>query len=234
MIEFVDCLVLCQFLFGLVQGMNVLGELVDCICDIIVEVVMVFGGDDIDFVVLLIIIIVEIGDVEEERVVIWFVMNVLFCFDQIVVLYDLIMFVWIGLVVLFDGIWWFNEIGVMWLCFGWFICMFGYVVFIIGFVLLFVLIWQGVIVVFVFGFGIGLLKFVCFFILQLIMLIVVVFVCVVVVFFFVEVIEIGDFIWLFIVFFVIFFFGGVFIMVIVEFVVGQMIFGVFWFIYGFV
>ncbi|WP_017203019.1 threonine/serine ThrE exporter family protein [Microbacterium algeriense] len=234
MIEPVDRSALRQFLLGLAQGMNASGESVDRIRDTIAEVATASGGDDTDFVVLPTIIIVETGDAEEERVAIRSATNASFRFDQIAALYDLITLARTGSVAPLDGIRRLNEIGTMRPRLGWFTRTLGHAVLTTGLALLLAPTWQGAIVAFALGFGIGLLKLVRSPTLQLIMPIAAAFVCAAAVFLLAEVIEIGDPIRLLIAPLVTFLPGGVLTTATVELAAGQMISGASRLIYGFV
>ncbi|MBS0022691.1 threonine/serine ThrE exporter family protein [Microbacterium paraoxydans] len=234
MTDVVDRSALRQFLLGLAQGMNASAESVDRIRDTIAEVARASGGDDTDFVVLPTIIIVETGDDEEERVAIRSATNASFRFDQIAALYELIAQARAGTVEPRDGIRRLNEIGAMRPRLGWFTRTLGHAILTTGLALLLAPTWQGAIVAFVLGFGIGLLKLVRSPTLQLIMPIAAAFVCATAVFLLAEAIEIGDPIRLLIAPLVTFLPGGVLTTATVELAAGQMISGASRLIYGFV
>ena len=234
MTDVVDRSALRQFLLGLAQGMNASAESVDRIRDTIAEVATASGGDGADFVVLPTIIIVETGDAEEQRVAFRSATNAPFRFDQIAALYDLIAQAKTGAVDPLDGIRRLNEIGAMRPRLGWFTRTLGHAILTTGLALLLAPTWQGALVAFVLGVGIGLLKLVRSPSLQLIMPIAAAFVCAAAVFLLAEVIEIGDPIRLLIAPLVTFLPGGVLTTATVELAAGQMISGASRLIYGFV
>lgn len=223
-----------QFLLGVAQGMNASAESVDRIRDTMTEVVEAYGGDDTDFVVLPTIILVETGDDEESRVAIRSATDASFRFDQIAALYELIAQARTASVSPLDGIRRLNEIGAMRPRLGWVTRTFGHAVLTTGLALLLAPTWQGAIVAFVLGAGIGLLKLVRSPTLQLVMPIAAAFVCAAAVFLLAEVIEIGDPIRLLIAPLVTFLPGGVLTTATVELAAGQMISGASRLIYGFV
>jgi uncharacterized membrane protein YjjP (DUF1212 family)/uncharacterized membrane protein YjjB (DUF3815 family) len=234
MTEVVDRSALRQFLLGLAQGMNASAESVDRIRDTITDVARANGGDDTDFVVLPTIIIVETGESDESRVAIRSATNASFRFDQIAALYELIGRARAGAVPPIDGIRRLNEIGAMKPRLGWFTRTLGHAILTTGLALLLAPTWQGVIVAFILGFGIGLLKLVRSPTLQLILPIAAAFVCAAAVFLLAEVIEIGDPIRLLIAPLVTFLPGGVLTTATVELAAGQMISGASRLVYGFV
>lgn len=223
-----------QFLLGLAQGMNASAESVDRIRDTVTTVAEAYGADDTDFVVLPTIIIVETGDDEDSRVAIRSATNASFRFDQIAALYELIAQARTASVSPLDGIRRLNEIGAMRPRLGWVTRTFGHAVLTTGLALLLAPTWQGAIVAFALGAGIGLLKLVRSPTLQLIMPIAAAFVCAAVVFLLAEVIEIGDPIRLLIAPLVTFLPGGVLTTATVELASGQMISGASRLVYGFV
>lgn len=223
-----------RFLLGLAQGMNASAESVDRIRDTMTDVAKAYGGDDTDFVVLPTIILVETGDDEESRVAIRSATNASFRFDQIAALYELIAQARTASVSPLDGIRRLNEIGAMRPRLGWATRTLGHAVLTTGLALLLAPTWQGVIVAFVLGAGIGLLKLVRSPTLQLVMPIAAAFVCAAAVFLLAEVIEIGDPIRLLIAPLVTFLPGGVLTTATVELAAGQMISGASRLIYGFV
>lgn len=223
-----------RFLLGLAQGMNASAESVDRIRDTMTDVVEAYGGDDTDFVVLPTIILVETGDDEESRVAIRSATNASFRFDQIAALYELIAQARTASVSPLDGIRRLNEIGAMRPRLGWVTRTFGHAVLTTGLALLLAPTWQGAIVAFVLGAGIGLLKLVRSPTLQLVMPIAAAFVCAAAVFVLAEVIEIGDPIRLLIAPLVTFLPGGVLTTATVELAAGQMISGASRLVYGFV
>ncbi len=159
MTDVVDRSALRQFLLGLAQGMNASAESVDRIRDTIAEVATASGrrrrlrrpaddhhrGD---------------GDAEEQRVAFRSATNASFRFDQIAALYDLIAQAKTGAVDPLDGIRRLNEIGAMRPRLGWFTRTLGHAILTTGLALLLAPTWQGALVAFVLGFGIGLLKLV--------------------------------------------------------------------------
>lgn len=223
-----------QFLLGLAQGMNASAESVDRIRDTVTTVAEAYGADDTDFVVLPTIIIVETGDDEDSRVAIRSATNASFRFDQIAALYELIAQARTASVSPLDGIRRLNEIGAMRPRLGWVTRTFGHAVLTTGLALLLAPTWQGAIVAFALGAGIGLLKLVRSPTLQLIMPIAAAFVCAAAVFLLAEVIEIGDPIRLLIAPLVTFLPGGVLTTATVELASGQMISGASRLVYGFV
>ena len=223
-----------QFLIGVAQGMNASAESVDRIRDTMTDVVEAYRGDDTDFVVLPTIILVETGDDEESRVAIRSATNASFRFDQIAALYELIAQARTASVSPLDGIRRLNEIGAMRPRLGWVTRTFGHAVLTTGLALLLAPTWQGAIVAFVLGAGIGLLKLVRSPTLQLVMPIAAAFVCAAAVFLLAEVIEIGDPIRLLIAPLVTFLPGGVLTTATVELAAGQMISGASRLVYGFV
>ncbi|WP_282847782.1 threonine/serine ThrE exporter family protein [Microbacterium oxydans] len=234
MTDGLDRATLRQFLLGLAQGMNASAESVDRIRDVIAEVARAYGGDDADFVVLPTIILIESGESDESRVAIRSATNASFRFDQIAALYELIAQAKTGSVTPLDGIRRLNEIGAMRPRLGWITRTFGHAVLTTGLSLLLAPTWQGVIVAFVLGAVIGLLKLVRSPTLQLIMPVVAAFVCATAVFLLAEVIEIGDPIRLLIAPLVTFLPGGVLTSATVELAAGQMISGASRLVYGFV
>ncbi|MFJ6533451.1 threonine/serine exporter ThrE family protein [Microbacterium sp. NPDC091662] len=234
MTEAVDRSALRQFLLGLAQGMNASAESVDRIRDTMTDVAKAYGGGDADFVVLPTIILVETGESEEARVAIRSATNASFRFDQIAALYELIGQARTGSIPPLDGIRRLNEIGAMRPRLGWFTRTLGHAILTTGLALLLAPTWQGVIVAFVLGFGIGLLKLVRSPTLQLILPIAAAFVCAAAVFLLAEVIEIGDPIRLLIAPLVTFLPGGVLTTATVELAAGQMISGAARLVYGFV
>lgn len=223
-----------QLLLGLAQGMNASAESVDRIRDTVTTVAEAYGADDTDFVVLPTIIIVETGDDEDSRVAIRSATNASFRFDQIAALYELIAQARTASVSPLDGIRRLNEIGAMRPRLGWVTRTFGHAVLTTGLALLLAPTWQGAIVAFALGAGIGLLKLVRSPTLQLIMPIAAAFVCAAAVFLLAEVIEIGDPIRLLIAPLVTFLPGGVLTTATVELASGQMISGASRLVYGFV
>ncbi|WP_058633066.1 threonine/serine ThrE exporter family protein [Microbacterium oxydans] len=234
MTDGLDRATLRQFLLGLAQGMNASAESVDRIRDVIAEVARAYGGDDADFVVLPTIILIESGESDESRVAIRSATNASFRFDQIAALYELIAQAKTGAIPPLDGIRRLNEIGAMRPRLGWITRTFGHAVLTTGLSLLLAPTWQGVIVAFVLGALIGLLKLVRSPTLQLIMPVVAAFVCATAVFLLAEVIEIGDPIRLLIAPLVTFLPGGVLTSATVELAAGQMISGASRLVYGFV
>ncbi|MGH3692364.1 MAG: threonine/serine ThrE exporter family protein, partial [Microbacterium sp.] len=234
MTDSVDRATLRQFLLGLAQGMNASAESVDRIRDIMTEVAAAYGGDDADFVVLPTIILIESGESEESRVAIRSATNASFRFDQIAALYELIAQAKTASIPPLDGIRRLNEIGAMRPRLGWVTRTLGHAVLTTGLALLLAPTWQGVVVAFVLGAGIGLLKLVRSPTLQLIMPVAAAFVCATAVFLLAEVIEIGDPIRLLIAPLVTFLPGGVLTSATVELAAGQMISGASRLVYGFV
>lgn len=234
MTEVADRSALRQFLLGLAQGMNASAESVDRIRDTMTEVASAYGGDDTDFVVLPTIILVETGESEESRVAIRSATNASFRFDQIAALYELIGKAKTGSIPPLDGIRQLNEIGAMRPRLGWVTRTFGHAILTAGLALLLAPTWQGVIVAFILGFGIGLLKLVRSPTLQLILPIAAAFVCATAVFLLAESLEIGDPIRLLIAPLVTFLPGGVLTTATVELAAGQMISGAARLVYGFV
>jgi uncharacterized membrane protein YjjP (DUF1212 family) len=223
-----------QFLLGLAQGMNASAESVDRIRDTVRQVADAYGADDTDFVVLPTIILIETGDDQDSRVAIRSATNASFRFDQIAALYELIAQARTASVPPLDGIRRLNEIGAMRPRLGWVTRTVGHAVLTTGLALLLAPTWQGAIVAFVLGAGIGLLKLVRSPTLQLIMPIAAAFVCAAAVFLLAEVIEIGDPIRLLIAPLVTFLPGGVLTTATVELAAGQMVSGASRLIYGFV
>ncbi|WP_082297941.1 threonine/serine exporter family protein [Microbacterium sp. CGR1] len=171
---------------------------------------------------------------EGSRVAIRSATNASFRFDQIAALYELIAQARTASVSPLDGIRRLNEIGAMRPRLGWVTRTFGHAVLTTGLALLLAPTWQGAIVAFVLGAGIGLLKLVRSPTLQLVMPIAAAFVCAAAVFLLAEVIEIGDPIRLLIAPLVTFLPGGVLTTATVELAAGQMISGASRLIYGFV
>lgn len=223
-----------RFLLGLAQGMNASAESVDRISNMMTEVIRAYGVDDIDFVVLPTVILVQSGDDEESRVAIHSATNASFRFNQIAALYELIAQARTASVSPLDGIRRLNEIGAMRPRLGWVTRTVGHAVLTTGLALLLAPTWQGVIVAFALGAGIGLLKLVRSPTLQLVMPIAAAFLCAAAVFLLAEVIEIGDPIHLLIAPLVTFLPGGVLTTATVELAAGQMISGASRLIYGFV
>lgn len=234
MTETIDRSALRQFLLGLAQGMNASAESVDTIRDTLTEVARANGAGDTDFVVLPTIILVETGESEESRVAIRSATNASFRFDQIAALYELIGRAKAGEIAPLDGIRRLNEIGAMKPRLGWFTRTLGHAILTVGLALLLAPTWQGAVVAFVLGFGIGLLKLVRSPTLQLILPIAAAFVCAAAVFLLAETLEIGDPIRLLIAPLVTFLPGGVLTTATVELAAGQMISGAARLVYGFV
>lgn len=223
-----------QFLLGLAQGMNASAESVDRIRDTMTDVAGAYGADDTDFVVLPTIILVETGESDQARVALGSSANASFRFDQIAALYELIARARTGSVPPLDGIRRLNEIGAMHPRLGWVTRTLGHAVLTTGLALLLAPTWQGAIVAFVLGAGIGLLKLVRSPTLQLVLPIAAAFVCAAAVFLLAEVIEIGDPIRLLIAPLVTFLPGGVLTTATVELAAGQMISGAARLVYGLV
>lgn len=223
-----------QFLLGLAQGMNASAESVDRIRDTMTDVAGAYGADDTDFVVLPTIILVETGESDQARVALGSSANASFRFDQIAALYELIARARTGSVPPLDGIRRLNEIGAMRPRLGWVTRTLGHAVLTTGLALLLAPTWQGAIVAFVLGAGIGLLKLVRSPTLQLVLPIAAAFVCAAAVFLLAEVIEIGDPIRLLIAPLVTFLPGGVLTTATVELAAGQMISGAARLVYGLV
>ncbi len=223
-----------RFLLGLAQGMNASAESVDRIRDTMTDVAGAYGADDTDFVVLPTIILVETGESDQARVALGSSANASFRFDQIAALYELIARARSGSVPPLDGIRRLNEIGAMRPRLGWVTRTLGHAVLTTGLALLLAPTWQGAIVAFVLGAGIGLLKLVRSPTLQLVLPIAAAFVCAAAVFLLAEVIEIGDPIRLLIAPLVTFLPGGVLTTATVELAAGQMISGASRLVYGLV
>lgn len=234
MTDALDRSALRQFLLGLAQGMNASAESVDRIRDTMTDVATAYGGDDTDFIVLPTIILVETGESDQVRVALSSSTNASFRFDQIAALYDLIAEARTGSIAPLDGIRRLNEIGAMRPRLGWVTRTFGHAVLTTGLALLLAPTWQGAIVAFVLGAGIGLLKLVRSPTLQLVLPIAAAFVCAAAVFLLAEVIEIGDPIRLLIAPLVTFLPGGVLTTATVELAAGQMISGASRLVYGLV
>lgn len=234
MTEVVDRSALRRFLLGLAEGMNASAESVDRIRDTMTDVARANGAGDTDFVVLPTIILVETGESEDSRVAIRSATNVSFRFDQIAALYELVGEARAGSVDPLDGIRRLNEIGAMTPRLGWFTRTLGHAILTAGLALLLAPTWQGIIVAFILGFGIGLLKLVRSPTLQLVLPIAAAFVCATAVFLLAEQIEIGDPIRLLIAPLVTFLPGGVLTTATVELAAGQMISGAGRLVYGFV
>lgn len=221
-------------MLGLAQGMNASAESVDRIRDTMTEVAEAYGADDTDFVVLPTIILVETGESDQSRVALSSATNASFRFDQIAALCALVGEARRGAVAPLDGIRRLNEIGAMRPRLGWATRTLGHAVLTVGLALLLAPTWQGAIVAFVLGAGIGLLKLVRSPTLQLVLPIAAAFVCAASVFLLAEVIEIGDPVRLLIAPLVTFLPGGVLTTATVELAAGQMISGASRLVFGLV
>ncbi|MFS0894948.1 threonine/serine ThrE exporter family protein [Microbacterium sp. 179-I 3D3 NHS] len=223
-----------QFLLGLAQGMNASAESVGRIREILTEITAAYGGDDTDFVVLPTLILVETGKGADGRVAISSETNVSFRLDQVAALFELVEQARAGSIAPLDGIRRLNEIGAMRPRFGWATRTLGHALLTTGLALLLAPTWQGAIVAFVLGAGIGLLKLVRSPTLQLVLPVAAAFVCAASVFLLAEVVEIGDPLRLLIAPLVTFLPGGLLTTATVELAAGQMISGASRLVYGFV
>nr|WP_277816584.1 threonine/serine exporter family protein [Microbacterium invictum] len=221
-------------MLGLAEGMNASAESVDRVQETMARVATAYGSDDTDFMILPTVILVETGGAERGRVVIRSSTNVSFRFDQIAALYTLIEEAKLAEVDPDDGIERLNEIGRMRPSRGWFLRTLGHAVLTAGLALLLAPTWQGVIVAFVLGAVIGLLKLVPSSTLQLIMPVVAAGICAVAVFGLTGVLDIGDPISLLIAPLVTFLPGGALTTGTVELAAGQMLAGSSRLVYGFV
>ncbi len=148
-----------RFLLGLAEGMNAAAESVDQIRTDMTRVARAYGRDDIDFVVLPTVILVETGTGEAGRVAIRSV-SASFRFDQIAALYGLLGEAKEAAVDPADGIDRLNEIGRMRPKRGWLVRTFGHAVLTAGLALLLTPTWEGALVAFVLGALIGVAKLV--------------------------------------------------------------------------
>lgn len=230
----IDRAVLSRFLLGLAEGMNASAESVDRIGEQMLAIARAYGMDDTDVVVLPTVLLVQTGGIEHGRVAIRSVPKASFRFDQIAALYRLLEVARRAGVTPVDGIRRLNEIGAMTPRFGWVVRTLGHGVLTAGLSLLLAPTWQGVIVAFVLGAMIGLLKLVRSPTLQLIMPVVAAFVCAVSVFLLAQWIEIGDPIRLLIAPLATFLPGGALTTATVEIAAGQMLAGAARLVYGFV
>jgi uncharacterized membrane protein YjjP (DUF1212 family) len=230
----VDRAVLSRFLLGLAEGMNASAESVDRIGETMIAIARAYGVDDMDFVVLPTVLLVQTGGIEQGRVAIRSVPKASFRFDQIAALYRLLEVAKRAGVTPVDGIRRLNEIGAMTPRFGWVVRTLGHGVLTAGLSLLLAPTWQGVIVAFALGTLIGLLKLVRSPTLQLIMPVVAAFVCATAVFLLAQVVEIGDPIRLLIAPLATFLPGGALTTATVEIAAGQMLAGASRLVYGFV
>lgn len=230
----IDRAVLSRFLLGLAEGMNASAESVDRIGEQMLAIARAYGMDDTDVVVLPTVLLVQTGGIEHGRVAIRSVPKASFRFDQIAALYRLLEVARRAGVTPVDGIRRLNEIGAMTPRFGWVVRTLGHGVLTAGLSLLLAPTWQGVIVAFVLGAMIGLLKLVRSPTLQLIMPVVAAFVCAVSVFLLAQWIQIGDPIRLLIAPLATFLPGGALTTATVEIAAGQMLAGAARLVYGFV
>jgi len=225
--------VLRRFLLGLAEGMNAAGEAVDRIGDTVDAVARAYGQDDIDFVVLPTVIIVQVGGGEEGRVAIRSV-RATFRFDQIAELYRLIEAARRAMVAPAEGIRRLNEIGAMNPRHGWLIRTLGHAILTTGLALLLAPTVEGAIVAFGLGAFVGLAKLVRSPTLQLVFPVFAAFACALCVFLLAEVIEIGDPIRLLIAPLATFLPGGVLTTATMELAAGQMIAGAARLVFGMV
>ncbi|MFE6997196.1 threonine/serine exporter ThrE family protein [Microbacterium sp. NPDC057659] len=228
-----DAVVLNRFLLGLAEGMTASDESVDRIRDTMATLADAYGSTATDIVILPTVILIETGG-EEDRVSLRSTLSAKFRFDQIAALYRLIEQAKTASVAPDQGIRRLNEIGAMRPRYGWAVRTLGHALLTLGLALMLAPTWQGAIIAFVLGAGIGLLKLVRSPTLQLVMPIVAAFVCATGVFLLAEVIDIGDPIHLLIAPLVTFLPGGVLTTATVELAAGQMIAGASRLVYGFV
>jgi uncharacterized membrane protein YjjP (DUF1212 family) len=226
--------ILSRFLLGLAEGMNASAESVDRIRDTMSAVSKAYGRSDSQFVVLPTVILVQTGGEDDEQVALRSATNASFRFDQIDALYRLLEQARNAAVSPIDGIRRLNEIGAMKPRFGWFVRTLGHALLTTGLALLLAPTWQGLVVAFVLGAGIGLLKLVRSATLQLILPIAASFVSATAVFLLAEVVQIGDPIHVLIAPLVTFLPGGVLTTATVELAAGQMLAGASRLVYGFV
>lgn len=224
--------VLRQFLLGIAEGLNAAAESVDRIHETMMAVSRVYGADEIDFVILPTVILVDTG--ESGRVAIRSVATPSFRFDQIAALYELVSLARTAQITPIDGIRRLNEIGAMRPRIGWFVRTLGHAILTTGLALLLAPTWQGAIVAFILGALIGLLKLVRSPTLQLVMPIVAALVCALAVFALAPFVAIGDPLRLLIAPLATFLPGGALTTATGELAAGQMLAGASRLVYGFV
>jgi uncharacterized membrane protein YjjP (DUF1212 family) len=213
-----------RFLLGLAEGMNAAAESVDQIRTDMTRVARAYGRDDIDFVVLPTVILVETGTGEAGRVAIRSV-SASFRFDQIAALYRLLGEAKEAAVDPADGIDRLNEIGRMRPKRGWLVRTVGHAVLTAGLALLLTPTWEGALVAFVLGALIGVAKLVPSPTLQLVFPVFAAFVCGVAVFLLAPHFPLGDPLRLLIAPLATFLPGGVLTTAVMELAAGQMIAG---------
>ncbi|MGX5695235.1 threonine/serine ThrE exporter family protein [Agromyces soli] len=211
-----------RFLLGLAEGMNAAAESVDRIRVDMMQVARAYGRDDIDFVVLPTVILVETGSGEAGRVAIRSVGST-FRFDQIAALYRLLAEAKRGAVDPAAGIDRLNEIGAMTPRRGWVVRTLGHALLTTGLALLLAPSWQGAIVAFVLGAFLGLAKLVRSPTLQLVFPVFAAFACGVGVFLLAPHVALGDPLHLLIAPLATFLPGGVLTTGVMELAAGQMI-----------
>lgn len=225
--------VLRRFLLGLAEGMNAAGEAVDRIGETMEAVARAYGRDDIDFIVLPTVIIVQVGGAEDSRVAIRSV-RANFRFDQIAALYRLIEDARRAAVPPVDGIRRLNEIGAMRPRHGWLVRTFGHALLTTGLALLLAPTWEGAIVAFGLGALVGLAKLVRSPTLQLVFPVFAAFACALAVFLLAPYVGIGDPIRLLIAPLATFLPGGALTTGTMELAAGQMIAGATRLVFGMV
>lgn len=213
-----------SFLLGLAEGMNAASESVDQIRSDMMTVARAYGRDDIDFVVLPTVILVETGSGEAGRVAIRSV-GASFRFDQIAALYRLLGEAKQGEVDPADGIDRLNRIGRMAPSRGWVVRTFGHAVLTTGLALLLTPTWEGAVVAFVLGALLGVAKLVPSATLQLVFPVFAAFICGIGVFLLAPHVPLGDPLRLLIAPLATFLPGGVLTTAVMELAAGQMIAG---------
>jgi uncharacterized membrane protein YjjP (DUF1212 family) len=221
----VDDTVLRRFLLGLAEGLNASMESVDRIRDTMNRVARAYGRDDIDFVVLPTVIIVESGSGEAGRVGLRSAISTSFRFDQIAALYDLVTAARAGAIDPADGIARLNEIGAMRPAHGWFVRVLGHALLTAGLALLLTPTWQGALIAFGLGAVLGLGKLIRSPTLELVFPVVAAFVSATAVFLIAPYVPVGDPLRLLIAPLATFLPGGVLTTATMELAAGQMIAG---------
>ncbi len=213
-----------RFLLGLAEGLNAADESVDRIRSEMTTVARAYGRDDIEFVVLPTVILVETDTGDGGRVSLRTV-GARFRFDQIAALYRLLTDAKTGSVAPEDGIRRLNEIGRMTPGRGWLMRTFGHAVLTAGLALLLTPTWEGAVVAFVLGALIGLAKLVPSPTLQLVFPVAAAFLCGITVFLLAPYIPFGDPLRLLIAPLATFLPGGMLTTAVTELAAGQMVAG---------
>ncbi|WP_395245217.1 threonine/serine exporter ThrE family protein [Agromyces sp. MMS24-K17] len=187
-----DTAALRQFILGLAEGMIAAEDSVDYIHETLGQVARAYGADDVEFVILPTLILVETGSGETERLALRTSRPGGLRFDQIAALYDLIEQARSGSIDPRDGIGRLNEIGASRPRHGWVVRVLGHALLTAGLSLLLAPTWEGVLIAFGLGAVLGLAKLIRSPTLQLVFPVVAAFVSGVVVFLLAPHVPMGD------------------------------------------